>query len=137
MNLALIMKNRLIGRRRSHAPEEITTTWRSLMIDIRQARLAYLVSVIGVTLTASAAALGLMRTMFRPGVGLGDNQHFVNMTVGNMTAVGNMNRGSVYPFGSTDNLAVVGVIIAIVGLAWLGLTLLKLKRIPPPNIPME
>jgi hypothetical protein len=106
------------------------------MIDIRQARFAYLVSVIGVALTAVAATSDLIRIMFRPGGGFGDNQQFVNMTVGNMTAVGNMNRGSVNPFGWTDNLVVVGFVIAIVGLAWLGLTLLKLKQVPP-DIPME
>jgi F0F1-type ATP synthase membrane subunit c/vacuolar-type H+-ATPase subunit K len=103
------------------------------MIDIRQAKLAYLVSAIGVALTASAAVIGMTRTMVAPEERFGGNRQFSNMTVGNATAIANMAPRNMNTFGLTDTLAIVGVIIAVVGLAWLGLTLLKLKKMQPPN----
>lgn len=77
---------------------------------------------------------GLARGMLSPAGGPGDRQ-FGNMTAGNMTAVVNMNPNGMNPgvmspglFGLMDNLVLVAVIIAIVGLVWLGLTIRKSEK---------
>jgi hypothetical protein len=108
------------------------------MMDIRQAKLGYLVSVIGVALMTGSNALGVSRTTFRPDGGLGGNRQFGNITLGNATAIGPvnqgpLNQGSMNPLGLTDTLAIIGVIIAIVGFAWLGIALLQLKKAETPN----
>ncbi|MCX6659140.1 MAG: hypothetical protein NTX81_01980 [Candidatus Bathyarchaeota archaeon] len=93
------------------------------MVDTWQIKYAYLVSVIGVVLMAITVADGVIRVMFPPAGGFGGNRQF-----GNMTAIGNMNRSDMNPFGLTNNLAILAIIIAIVGLMWLGLSLRKLQK---------
>jgi hypothetical protein len=104
------------------------------LIDIWNTKYPYLVTTIGVALMAISTMFGLARGMLSPAGGPGDRQ-FGNMTAGNMTAVVNMNPNGMNPgvmspglFGLMDNLVLVAVIIAIVGLVWLGLTIRKSEK---------
>lgn len=74
----------------------------------------YLVTMVGVALMAITWAFGAVRAMmvreaFRPGGGLGGNRQF----------------STVNPFGLTSALTIPAMIIAILGLVWLGLALRK------------
>jgi hypothetical protein len=91
-------------------------------------RFAYLLSVIGVGLAAITTVYDTTRSMFRPAAGPSGYQQFGNATIGNMTAPGNMNQGGMNPLGPINSLTLVAIVIAIVGLAWLGVILLKSKE---------
>jgi hypothetical protein len=82
--------------------------------NIGQMKNAYWVSVIGVALMAITTAYGavravMIREMLQTAGGFGGRRPF----------------GSMNPFGLTNGLAVLALIIAIVGLAWLGLAIRK------------
>jgi hypothetical protein len=81
-----------------------------------QIRYSYFVAVVGVALVTITAAYGLIRSflilqMFRPRAVAGARQF------------GNMN-----PFGLMNSLTIIAVIIAIIGLVWLGLELRKSSK---------
>ena len=80
----------------------------------RQIRYAYILTVIGVALTAISALIGVVRAIF----------------VREMVAGGGFGnrRFGMNPFGFTNGLTILTLVIAIVGLVWLGLTLRKLPR---------
>jgi hypothetical protein len=103
------------------------------LIDSRQTKYAYWVSAVGVALTAATTVYGMLRVMLQPGGRPSGNPKLGNMTIGNLAAIEHMNRGGMNPFGLTDSLTIVAIIIAIVGLAWLGLILLKSKKSAASN----
>jgi uncharacterized membrane protein len=83
-----------------------------------QPKYPYLVTAIGVGLMAisevySFVRVMMFRTMFRPGGGYGSG------------FVGGRQFGGGFGFGLTGTLTTVALIIAIVGVVWLGLALRK------------
>jgi hypothetical protein len=98
------------------------------LIDMWSTKYPYLVTTIGVALMAISAVVGLARGMPSPS-GSPADRHFANMTATNMTAVANLNPNAMsVPFGLMDNLALVAIATAIVGLVWLGLIIRKLEK---------
>ena len=84
------------------------------MNNIGQMKNAYWVSVIGVALMTISTAYGvvravMIRAMFQTAGGFAGRRPF----------------GSMNPFGLTNGLAILALIIAIVGLTWLGLAIRK------------
>ena len=84
------------------------------MSDTPQIKYAYFVSIVGIALLAVTAIYGVVRTVLlmaafasRGGFGAGRQLRVAN------------------PFGLGNALTVLGVIIAVVGLVWLGLSLRK------------
>lgn len=90
-----------------------------MTVTLQQVKYPYLVAVIGVVLMAITWAFGEVRGMmyreaFRPGGGLGGTRQF----------------GNAAPFAFTNVLAILAVIIAVVGLVWLGLALRRTPKSP-------
>lgn len=84
------------------------------MNNIGQMKNAYWVSVIGVALMTISTAYGVVRAvMIRA----------MFQTAGGFA--GRRPIGSMNPFGLTNGLAILALIIAIVGLTWLGLAIRK------------
>jgi hypothetical protein len=98
----------------------------------QQMKYSYLVTVIGVGLMAVSAIYGavrglLVREMFRPTGNLNGNFN------GNFTRTFNANFpnrqfAGANPFGLTNALTIIAVIIAILGVVWLGLALRKSSK---------
>ena len=87
---------------------------------------SYLVTAVGVVLMAISAIYGAIRAlfvreMFRPNGNFNGNftRNF------NGTFVGNRQFAGGNPFGLTNALTIIAVVIALVGLVWLGLVLRK------------
>jgi hypothetical protein len=78
-----------------------------------QIKFSYFVAVVGVALVTIAVAYGLIRSFLML-------QMFRARGVAGVRQFGNMN-----PFGLMNSLTIVAVIIAIIGLVWLGLELRK------------
>ena len=77
---------------------------------------SYLVTVVGVALMAITEVYVAVRAaLFR---GISDTR----------PNVGSRQFGSVSPFNWTSSLTILAIIIAIVGLAWLGLALRKSRK---------
>lgn len=95
----------------------------------QQVKYSYLVTAVGVVLMAVSAIYGavrglLVREMFRPNGNLNSNFN------GNFTRTFNANFANrqfagANPFGLTNALTIIAVIIAIVGVVWLGLAVRK------------
>jgi protein-S-isoprenylcysteine O-methyltransferase Ste14 len=103
---------------------------------MRNMRYPYLTTVIGVALAAISAIFSIARGQL-PSAGGPGERYIGNMTAGNMTAVPNMNPSAfnpggmnASPFGLMNNLLLVAVVIAIVGLAWLGLAMTRSQKRP-------
>ena len=83
------------------------------MIDAgKQIKYSYLAAVVGVALVTITATFGLARVFTIrqiPRGGFGGNTQLANVN----------------PFGLTNSLTILGVIVAIIGLAWLGMALRK------------
>jgi predicted small integral membrane protein len=73
---------------------------------------SYVLTLLGVALMAISTLFGVVRAMF------------VREMVGSGGGFGNRRFG-MNPFGLTNGLTILAVVIAIVGLAWLGLALRK------------
>ena len=89
------------------------------MNNIGQIKNAYLVSVIGIALMVITTAYGavralLIRQMFQTG----------GVAVGSGVAVGRRQFG-MNPFGLTNIVNILALVIAIAGIVWLGLALRK------------
>ena len=82
----------------------------------QQVRYSYLVVVIGVALLAISEIYVRMRGVLARGMS------------GSNGAFGNRQLGGVNPLYWTNSLTILAVIVAIVGLAWLGLALRKSRR---------
>ncbi|MGA2461330.1 MAG: hypothetical protein ABSF82_07915 [Candidatus Bathyarchaeia archaeon] len=92
----------------------------------QQMKYSYLVTAVGVVLMAISAIYGAIRAlfvreMFRPNGNFNGNftRNF------NGTFVGSRQFAGGNPFGLTNALTIIAVVIALVGLVWLGLVLRK------------
>lgn len=83
------------------------------MSSFTHAKYAYALSIIGVGLVAVTALLGAFRAMmFRPAfrVAVNGTRQFAGSQFGSL-------------FGLTNFVSILGIVIAIAGLVWLGLVL--------------
>jgi len=93
------------------------------MNSLSQLKYPYLVTVIGVALMAATAVFDVVRAMmFRPafrngfgGTGFNGTRQFVNP---NINPVG-------FGFGAANVLVIVAVVVALIGVVWLGIVLRK------------
>ena len=107
-------------------------------------RYAYLVTLVGVVLAGVAVAYNTIRSMFlaramRVRVFMNSGNftagHFGNFTAGqfgNFTANFNGPRRFAYmnPYsGFANNLLIIGAIVAVIGIVWLGITLNRQHRL--------
>jgi len=87
------------------------------MSDISRSKYPYLVTVLGVGLMAvselySFVRAMMFRAMLRPGSGYGGARQF----------------GAGFGFGSTSILTTLAIIVAIIGVVWLGFALRKTPK---------
>lgn len=98
------------------------------MTNNNQTKYAYLIAAVGVVLTAVTTLYRMLAVNSQPAGPSGGNPQFGNMTLGNLTAINNMNPAGPHAFGFADGLTIAAIIIALVGVAWLGLVLLRPKK---------
>lgn len=99
----------------------------------QQMKYSYLVTAVGVVLMAVSAIYGvvrgfLVRQMFRPNDNFNGNFNGNFTRNFNSTFVGNRQFAGGNPFGLTNALTIIALIIAIVGIVWLGLALRKFPK---------
>jgi hypothetical protein len=88
------------------------------MLSFSQTKYAYLVTVVGVALMAVTSIYGYLRAMmFRPAFrdGFNSTRQFMNPN----------GAGTGFAFGFTGYLGILAVIIALVGVVWLGFAMTK------------
>jgi hypothetical protein len=91
----------------------ISTTRRSFLTQTGQVRYSYLVTLVGVAIMTITTAYGLVRAILTRDV------------FASRGGFGGGRQLGIASFGLTNNLTIFAVIIALVGLAWLGLALRK------------
>jgi hypothetical protein len=99
----------------------------------RQMKYSYLVTAVGVVLMAVSAVYGIVRSflvrqMFRPDNNINGNFNGTFTRNFNSTFVGNRQFAGGNPFGLTNALTIIALVIAIVGIVWLGLALRKFPK---------
>jgi formate hydrogenlyase subunit 3/multisubunit Na+/H+ antiporter MnhD subunit len=80
----------------------------------KQVTYSYIVSVVGVALVTIAATLGLVRV--------------ITIREASREGFGNRQPGNVNPVGFASSLTILGVLTAIIGLAWLGMALRRSRK---------
>jgi hypothetical protein len=88
------------------------------MVSVGQTKYAYLVTVVGVALMAVTTIYGYVRAMmFRPAFrgGFNSTRQFMNPN----------GAGAGFGFGFSGYLGILAVIIALVGVVWLGLAMMR------------
>ena len=100
-------------------------------MDVKQqVTYSYVLTAVGVVLMAVSAIYGtirafLVRQMFRPMGNFNANFNGTFTRNFNGTFTGNRQFAAGNPFGLANVLTMIAVIIALVGIVWLGLTLRK------------
>ena len=95
-----------------------------------QMKYSYLVTVVGVALMAVSAIYSairglFVRQMFRPSGNFNGNFNGNFTRTFNGTFTGTRQFAGGNPFGLTNALTIIALIVAIVGVVWLGLVLRK------------